>query len=149
MQNDIKSLERYISILFRNRPRTEFEIRDRSSKKGYSEEDIEIVVEKLKNIDLIDDKRFAIMYIEDGFRLKLKGRKLLQIELKKLGVENSIVDDAFTEIDEEICIDELLKNDFERNGTKNPQKWAARMSRRGFEYYEIKNVLKEYEADHY
>ncbi len=147
MNDEKTSLERYVSILFRNRPRTEFEIRSRSLEKGFSEEIIEETVLKLKNLELINDERFAFMYIEDGYRLKLKGKRLLVAELKQLGVSAETIDKAFEKADGEYDISDILKNDFQRNGIKNPLRWSQRMTRRGFDYYNIKRVLEEYGVD--
>lgn len=142
-QKNHKDIQRYCSLLFKYRPRTEREIRIRCAEKGFDAEEIEEMIEQLYELKMLDDLRFAKMYIEDGLRLKTKGPMLLGIELAKLGISKEQIHDAIDEISEEE-IDTILKSDFERNGVKNPDKWRNRMYRRGFKARRIIEMINSF-----
>jgi len=138
-------LERYVAILFKSRIRTEHEVRERCQKKNFDDEDIKEFIDKLKEMDLVNDKRFAEFYIEDGFRLKVKGPKLLSQELRYLGVERETIAVAMEKVCDELDIEQILEIDFEKKGIKDPKKWINRMIRRGFSYSRIEKITRSHE----
>lgn len=98
----------------KTRERSKKEIRDKLKIKEYSESVIEKVLAKLENLDLLNDKRFAEMFVRDRMKLKPKGKKVLSIELAQKGIDRDIIEEVLQELmsgDEEI---ELAKKVFEK-----------------------------------
>jgi SOS response regulatory protein OraA/RecX len=138
-----KSIENYCSILFKYRPRTEHEIRKKCLEKGFESKEIENFIEELYGLRLLDDLRFSKMYIDDGIRLKVKGKYLLVQELRTLGVSRETVEKAFNDLNYEE-VDKALREDYRRRGFKDSEKWKRRMLRRGFELRKIIEVINDF-----
>ncbi|MFW6263609.1 MAG: regulatory protein RecX, partial [Thermotogota bacterium] len=128
--------------------RTEKEIRQRCSEKGFDEEIIEQTVDELYNLNMLDDLRFSRMYIEDGLKLKTKGLFRLERELFDLGVSSDKIKQAIEEVDETDIMD-VLKRDYQKNCKNNPEKWQRRMYQRGFQANRIIRVLKFFKDDNF
>lgn len=141
-------IHQYCSLLFKYRPRTEKEIRQRCSEKGFDQELIEKTIDELYTLRMLDDLRFSKMYIEDGLKLKTKGLYRLEKELSDLGVQKEKIRQAVEEVDEDEILD-VLKDDYERNCKNNPEKWQRRMYRRGFQTKRIIEVLKDFKENNY
>lgn len=140
-RNHKPDIHQYCSLLFKYRPRTEKEIRNRCREKGFDEETIETTIDELYTLKMLDDLRFSKMYVEDGLKLKSKGLFRLERELNDLGVSKDNIRQALESVEEEEIL-EVLRQDYERNGKNNPEKWQRRMYRRGFETKRIIEVLK-------
>jgi len=134
-------IHQYCSLLFKYRPRTQREIRNRCREKGFDEEMIEKTIEELYTLKMLDDLRFSKMYVEDGLKLKSKGLFRLERELTDLGVSKDIIQQALEDVEEEEIL-EVLRQDYKRNSKNNPEKWRRRMYRRGFETKRIMKVMK-------
>jgi regulatory protein len=136
-----QDIHQYCSLLFKHRPRTEKEIRQRCQEKGFDEEQIEKTIDELYSLKMLDDLRFSKMYIEDGLKLKSKGLFRLERELNDLGVSQDQIRQAIEAVDEEEILD-VLKRDYQRNCKNNPERWQRRMYRRGFQTKRIIEVMK-------
>ncbi|MDN5359431.1 MAG: regulatory protein [Thermotogaceae bacterium] len=136
-----QDIHQYCSLLFKYRPRTEKEIRQRCQEKGFDEEQIEKTIDELYSLKMLDDLRFSKMYIEDGLKLKSKGLFRLERELNDLGVSQDQIRQAIEAVDEEEILD-VLKRDYQRNCKNNPERWQRRMYRRGFQTKRIIEVMK-------
>ncbi|MEA1885168.1 MAG: regulatory protein RecX [Thermotogota bacterium] len=136
-----QDIHQYCSLLFKYRPRTEKEIRQRCQEKGFDEEQIEETIDELYTLKMLDDLRFSKMYIEDGLKLKSKGLFRLERELNDLGVSQDKIRQAIEAVDEEEILD-VLKQDYQRNCKNNPERWQRRMFRRGFQTKRIIEVMK-------
>jgi regulatory protein len=93
--------------LFNRRVYSEQEIRAKLEKKGYEETTIEKVVEELRETSLIDDYSFAKAFVSDRLRLNPKGSFQISYELKKKGVNQTIIDRVFSE-------ENVVEGDFDR-----------------------------------
>jgi len=143
-----RDIYQYCSLLFKYRPRTEAEIRQRCKEKGFDDETIEKAVNELYTLKMLDDLRFSKMYIEDGLKLKIKGLFRLERELFELGVPQEKIRQAIAEVDEEE-INEVLKRDYQKNCRNNPEKWQRRMYRRGFQAKQIFEVMKVFKDNNF
>ncbi|ABR31014.1 RecX family transcriptional regulator [Thermosipho melanesiensis] len=93
--------------LLKYRVRSEKEIRVRLKSKGYSDEEVEKTVLKLKEKGFLDDEKFAYLYTYDSLTLKKKGPFLIRMELKNLGVDEFIIEDALKKVLEEVNVEEI------------------------------------------
>ena len=80
-----------------NRPRTEYEVRKRIMKLDIDDEIIEKVIQRLKELKLIDDKEYAKMWLDERSRLKPEGKNKLVLGLKNKGIKPQIIDECMSE----------------------------------------------------
>ncbi|HPE67781.1 MAG TPA: regulatory protein RecX [Thermotogota bacterium] len=135
-------IERYVSLLFKHRIRCEAEIRERCAQKGFDEEEIEELVRTMKENGLIDDLRFCMLYAEDAFRLKTKGPRLVEQELRQLGVTPETIGVALESVQKDVDLEEILRAHRKKQENIAEQKWIQRMIRRGFPWQTIQQALK-------
>lgn len=79
------------------RSRSEFEINEYMLRKGWGEEIRKEILEKLKDLQLIDDKAFAQQWLASRSYNRPKGRSLVKMELQRKGVDKEIIDELLTE----------------------------------------------------
>ena len=82
--------------------KTEREIRDFLTKKGYLPATIEFVLEKMRGYGFVDDGSYAKAYAES--KSKKKGERLIKQELRAKGISEQAVGEALDEISEETQI---------------------------------------------
>jgi regulatory protein len=84
------------------RPRSIREVSDRLRQRGYSQQAIEAAVAKLEGWRYVDDADFARFWVENREQHKPRGRRLLEQELRRKGVDRETVRDAIdaAELDE-------------------------------------------------
>ena len=75
------------------RPRSEKEIRDNLFKKKADSAQIERIVARLKEQRFLNDKEFALWWIEQRQLLKPLGWRVLELELKQKGIHKEIIDE--------------------------------------------------------
>lgn len=79
------------------RPRSEKEIRDWFKRKKVPEEVVEVVFNRLKNLNLVDDVNFAKWWIEQRQTFRPKSKRFIQFELRKKGINNEIITELLAE----------------------------------------------------
>ncbi len=124
------------------RPRSVFEIEKKLKSKKFEEREIERVTSVLKKEKLLDDRKFAKMWVESRNNLKPSGSFVLKMELKNLGIAAEIIDEALKNQEEE----ELAKKALEsKSRLKNASfdKKAAFLQRRGFATNIIYQLIKK------
>jgi len=146
---DEKAAEKSALNLIKYRARSEKELSVRLKEKGFDDEVIGKVVEKCKKNGLIDDKLFAYLYAYDKLTLDKKGPLFIQHELKRLGVEESLIFESLDKVKNEVDINtialELAKNYYERK--QDILKTKAYLYRRGFEPDIINCVIENLRGD--
>ena len=96
---------RYIGI----RMRSIKEVKEYLNKKKYDNKDIESVVNKLIEQGLLNDKKFAISYVNDKIYLTKSGPDKIKNELIKLGINEKDIHNVFNNIDNGALMDKLNK----------------------------------------
>jgi len=137
--------------LLRMRPRSEYEIRNRLKLKGYDESIIEGVVNSLKRLGDIDDRKFAKLWMESRMHMNPVGDVVLRHELREKSVSDSIIEATLTEkaekYDEYEVAFSMAKERFERLKKLDRQKAMKRiydfLLRRGFKYDNIRKIVEE------
>jgi regulatory protein len=82
-----------------HRPRSEREIRDRLAKKDVPEPIAEAVVERLRQLKLVDDQDFARYWVEQRQTHRPRGSRLLRQELRLKGVATDTADEVLEAAD--------------------------------------------------
>ncbi len=146
-------LFRYLKL----RPRTEREIflylEKIVKQKNFSLEIIEKLMNELKTIGLIDDKKFIELYVSDRVNLKPKGKKVLIYELKKKGIDEQLIEEYFAEHElneEELATKSILSRwqrlkKLEKN--KREEKALRFLLSRGFSYETARKVIKRMNSE--
>lgn len=126
------------------RPRSRAELAQRLQRKGYQSVEIEPVLDRLTEVELIDDASFAQAWVHSRHSYSGKGRRALAAELRLKGVEESVAAAALAQVDdasEERRARELVRKRLRTLPTppaeEGPQaatvrKLAAMLARRGY-----------------
>jgi regulatory protein len=147
-ENKSATLKAMELLLYKSR--TEKELTDKLLEKGYSEDEIKEAVRYVKSYGYLNDEAYVEQYV--SLKAKEKGRSLLKMELKQKGVDESLIDEALMEIedDEEQIIYDLIKK---RAGEprdldeKEYRRLFAYCARRGFSGSKIHKALKQYKTE--
>lgn len=117
-------------------------------KKDYGEESCENAVNRLEELGLIDDGRFARRYTADLINLKHLSERGVRQKLREKGIDRDLIDEVLDEfvIDEEDQIRTVIEKKYARSlsDEKGRRRAVNALSRLGFSYASIKSVLNEY-----
>ncbi|MFP4368817.1 MAG: regulatory protein RecX [Candidatus Kapaibacterium sp.] len=133
------------------RPRTEREVRDKLSEKGFSPDAQEMAIEFLYEFKLLDDKKFAANFIRSYLERKPSGKKRVYVELLTKGVDKYLAKSAIEECYPEdntytMCLAAAEKK-YRSISHKQPDKLKEAMIRylmmRGFAWDDIRMAINE------
>ena len=133
--------------LLNQRPRTENEIRQRLQKYGFTTDQIDITLQKLREGGLVADRRFAQMWIENRNEFHPRSQRLMRLELKQKGVaveeiEKALVNSADeTELATQAAMRQMRKYS-SLEWSEFRKKLSAFLMRRGFSYGTIAPVVR-------
>ncbi|RLL87225.1 regulatory protein RecX [Mesotoga sp. BH458_6_3_2_1] len=139
LSDPLKDALRYLRYRLRSRK----EIRTQLFKKGYSEEEIEEVIEKLEKQNLLNDRVFARFYISDGLNVYYKGPFRLKQELLKLGVSEELIRDSMDKELENCDLQEVAKKAAGNTEQTDPDKIRRKLYRKGFSSTIIDEIIGE------
>jgi regulatory protein len=88
---------RYLSY----RPRSESELRERLSQRGFGKDTVESVIARLRKQGLVDDAAFAKFWKDHRQYFNPRSRWLTSLELGQKGVAREIIDQAIEAVDDE------------------------------------------------
>ncbi|MBF0384676.1 MAG: regulatory protein RecX [Candidatus Omnitrophica bacterium] len=124
------------------RLRSEKELSDKLAQKGFSVEIIKLTLKRLKEIGLLDDRKFADAVISSRLKRPF-GKNRIRLELVKKGVDKEIIDEEMEILsdgyDELSVVIELARKralkykDTEKDKIK--QRIYGYLTRRGFSTY--------------
>ena len=95
----------YIEVKLRNRK----EIVEYLKRKEFNNKCIDYALEKLDKLNLLDDKRYTEAYINDKILLSSDGPFKIRKQLIDLEIDEDIVDEYLSHIDEEVWKSKLEK----------------------------------------
>ena len=127
--------------------RTEKEIREKLTQKGYDENITEDEIAFLKDYGFINDLRYAQRFVSDAINLKKWGKARIRAELLRKGVDREIIDnaveDAFMDFDDDRLLKEMQRR-FKNSDLSNIKERTRIFNfymRRGFSPDEIKGAM--------
>lgn len=129
------------------RPRSEKEVRDWMRKYKVHSSLHNELFSRLKRIDLLNDKRFALWWVDQRQTFRPKSKRVLQQELKLKGIDEKIIDEVLQEsrIDDVAAAKRLLRKKkylWEKlPNLEARKKKAAFLQRKGFDWEVIRKVL--------
>ena len=96
LQLCLEAAYRYLSY----RPHSESEIRERMQRRGFAAETIDAAITRLREQALLDDEAFAQFWKENRESFRPRSRWLTGLELKRMGVVNSVIEQTVSGIDD-------------------------------------------------
>ena len=108
-----KDAWRYLRV----RERTRAEMRSYLRRRGHGESIVRDLTEELVAAGLLDDRRFAVIYLMDRMRLKPVGSRRARAELRAKGVSEEIIAEALRSLSLRGTIRSLPERRFRAGGT--------------------------------
>jgi regulatory protein len=141
---NVRRAYNYAVSLLARRDHSEKELMTKLHQKGYND-GAEAAIEKLRNGGYVSDERFARLYVRELQTLKKYGRKRIEQELFRKGVDRDIIRVVLeeTEFDESDLVS-LIERKYGRYlaDEKGIQKTVNGLLRMGYSYGEIRDALK-------
>jgi regulatory protein len=142
-----ETLDRALRFL-ESRPRSEREVRTRLTQKGTAPDLVDRVVDRLRELGLIDDGAFAQFWIENRERFSPRGARALKAELRQKGVGAEVIAEQIEgAVDEESGAREVALRQARRLSRLDRQAFRQRLwahlARRGFDYEAINRAIDE------
>lgn len=133
--------------------RTEKEVVEKLISKKATEEEIKVVIERLKSIGYIDDERYTTLFIQDSIR-DYKGPYLIKFTLEQKGVDSSLINDALSNYPNEVFEENALelakryqKSVLNHPVNKQKELIMQKLARNGFNMDIINRVGRQLEFD--
>lgn len=131
------------------RARSETEMLDYLSNKGFSDFVSETVINRLKEERLLGDHRFAQDWIDNRVSFRPRSQLQLRHELRHKGLQEDLIDDALQKADlDDITLayaagKKLIKRYANLAWQDFRRKMGAALARRGFSYETVHTVTKQ------
>jgi regulatory protein len=150
------SQDKALSLCFKllsYRMRSEEEIRERLTRKGFSKEVIDGVVQELKEKGLINDREAAESFLRVAKESRLLGKKGIKEFLYKRGISKDIIMELLEKFDEREGAEEILRKrilkkiggEIEGSLSRNQEESIrAYLLRKGYEPETINEVFKKF-----
>lgn len=98
------------AILLSRTVKSENEVAEYLFKKDFQEENIVFAIKKLRELNFIDDRKYAYQYTKDRFSVRYKGPEYIKRKLLEKKINEEYIDSAISEIcREDHIIDNLYK----------------------------------------
>jgi regulatory protein len=129
------------------RPRSEYEVRQRLRRAGIDEATLDGVLVQLRQHQLVDDRAFADYWVEQRQTFRPRGARLLRAELARLGVDRGRVEAAVEPVAGSAEADayRAARRQANRLRDLDERTFAARLgqwlARRGFDWDTITPVV--------
>ena len=129
------------------RPRSEAEMKDRLHRRGFEDSKIEIIVNKLKEQNLLDDTAFAQFWKENRDTFRPRSQRLTRLELQKKGVADEIIKEVTDDSNDMDSAYHAARNKAQHLPNQDYTVFHRRLGdylkRRGFGYTVINQTVKK------
>jgi regulatory protein len=125
------------------RARSEKEIRQNLGKHEIPEVVIEETLERLRRDGFVNDKQFASAWVENRSTFRPRGRRALALELRQKGIDDSTIESALEEVDEEALAYEAGQKKARKLALSPP---APAGGSKGQEWSEFRKKMSEFLA---
>jgi regulatory protein len=127
------------------RPRSEAELQSYLSESDFAEATVAEVLNRLREVGLVDDDAFARYWVENRARFRPRGKRMLVQELRQKDVASSVIETTLTEYDEVAAAQFVAEEQARRLMHLPPdllrRRLWDRLMRRGFSPDIIQEVL--------
>ncbi len=138
------------------RDHSEKEIRQKLSRK-YDEQSVDTAVEKLLDLGLVNDRRYAELLTRELFERKKYGKSRVKSELFRKGIASDIINEVIEEYENEnepdnvqTIVDIIRKKYYNKLiDEKSRQKVVAALVRLGYSFSDIRQAMREFSSDEF
>ena len=131
------------------RSRSAQELRERLGRKLFSPDVAEAVIQRLQELGYVDDKRYAVEFVRARIAQRPSGRRALQAELRRKGIEGETIDEVLDEclggVDEVAMAVSVIERRLPRlsklDGRTARSRLDALLQRRGFDFEVIREAV--------
>jgi regulatory protein len=120
------------------RPRSRAEVVGYLQKRGMTEEQVEIIMERLQSAGFVDDAAFARYWVENREQFRPRGLRALRYELQGKGVSGEVIDEALASVDASSSAYRAASRKAQQLSTVDrvvfQRKLTEYLLRRGFDY---------------
>lgn len=142
LQRAVDQAARFLSY----RPRSSTEIRD-NLKKRFDETTIDAAIEKLAELNYLDDRAFARYWVENRDTFKPRSTSALRYELRQKGLEHAVIDEVLNDFDNLSSAYRAAEAKVRRfrnlTETEFRNKISSYLQRRGFDYATIREAIAQ------
>ncbi len=138
----VRALDKALSFVTKSK-KTQKQVKEHLYSKGYTEQTVASVIEKMNDYRFLDDGDYAETYAKSYS--KTKGKKLIEIELKKRGVSEEDMSFALENIGDQTESAVLIAEKYLKNKVKdkpNMLKCYKYLLSKGFEYDVAKSAVE-------
>lgn len=128
---------RYVAL----RPKSEWELRAYLEKHRSPAPLTKQITNKLKDLDLINDQKFAAAYVHDRLLLRPTSRRRIKLELAKKRVPKDIIDELLAEQSDTDTLQEVIAKKRRQSKYQDDIKLMQYLARQGYNYSDIKDAL--------
>ena len=131
--------------LLSRRDHSKKELVEKLRQKGHGEYALQ-ATEKLEDYGYLDDRRFAHSFAQELIRLKAYGKKRIEQELYRKGIDRDIISEVISECDfSSERLTELIERKYSRylSDEKGINKTVNALLRFGYSYSEIRDAIKD------
>ena len=114
-----------------------------SYKKQASPSLSEEILNKLSNIGMLNDEKFAEMFINDRLLFKPTSLRKLKVELKKKKISQEIIERVLHDKKDNSTINLVIASKRRQKKYQDDEKLMQYLARQGYSYGDIKNALVE------
>ena len=142
---NVRRAYNYAVSLLSRRDHSERELMTKLTQKGYSD-GAEEAIRKLRDGGYVSDERFARLYVRELQTFKKYGKRRIEQELYRKGVDREIISVVLEETDfDESELVSLIERKYGRylGDEKGIAKTINGLLRMGYSYGEIRNALRE------
>jgi regulatory protein len=129
------------------RERSSNEVQKYLTKNDIAEKTVEEVINRLKSAGLVDDKRFARMWIENRNEYRPRSLRALKMEMRHHGIEEELIDQSLGSVDEQEMAYQAAKKYARKlenlDWQEFRQKLYGYLGRRGFNYETSADVIRK------
>ncbi|MQF97994.1 MAG: regulatory protein RecX [SAR202 cluster bacterium] len=140
-QKALSQALRYISY----QQRSVFEVRTKLLAK-YPLDTTEAVLQRLRELLLLDDERFAAQWVESRIKGKPRSIKLLSVELSRKGISSEVIASSVSNVDDEhnayVAGKKFLDKRMLNGVNKVKLKLLGHLTRRGYSYTVIRKAVE-------
>ncbi|MBQ3129026.1 MAG: regulatory protein RecX [Clostridia bacterium] len=138
------------------RDHSEREIRQKLLRK-YDENSVDTAVEKLLDLGIVNDRRYAELLTRELFERKRYGKNRVRSELYRKGIASDIVNEVLEEYENEnepdnvqTIVDIIEKKYYNKLiDEKSRQKVVASLVRLGYSFSDIRQAMREFSSDEF
>ncbi len=138
------------------RDHSERELRNKLSRK-YDEKSVDSALEKLTDLGLVNDRRYAEMLVRELYERKKYGKNRVRNELYKRGIDSGIINEVIEEYENEFetdnvktIVDIIRKKYYNKLvDEKSRQKTVAALVRLGYSFSDIRQAMSEFSSDEF